>query len=127
MLALAVEASSNFGTSAKLAAQLPKALNVPPKDMIVTQLFYDTRKFNAFVEKARAMGIAVPIIPGIMPIQSYAGFKRMTAFCKTFVPEEISGFEKGPLDTNMEPNCRIWRIFAMKECPGAPGVRFQPG
>jgi len=32
----------------------------------------------------------VPIFPGIMPIQSYAGFKRMTDLCKTFVPEHIT-------------------------------------
>ncbi|CAI5729819.1 unnamed protein product [Peronospora destructor] len=41
-------------------------------------------------EKAcRAAGITVPIIPGIMPIQNYGGFERMTSFCKTFVPEEV--------------------------------------
>jgi hypothetical protein len=34
-------------------------------------------------------GINVPIIPGIMPIQDYNGFKRMTGFCKTYVPKEI--------------------------------------
>lgn len=58
-------------------------------DFVITQLFYDCDLFLAFVQKARAIGIKVPIIPGIMPIQNYNGFKRMTSFCKTAVPKHI--------------------------------------
>src|SRR3989338_4711576 len=58
-------------------------------DCIVTQLFYDTDKFLAFVRRCREIGITAPILPGIMPIQSYAGFMRMTSLCKTFVPQRI--------------------------------------
>jgi hypothetical protein len=36
-----------------------------------------------------ALGIDVPIIPGIMPIQNYASFKRLTNLCKCPVPEEV--------------------------------------
>lgn len=57
--------------------------------MVITQLFYDTDVFLKFVKDCREMGITVPIIPGIMPIGNYGGFKRMTGFCKTRVPEEI--------------------------------------
>lgn len=32
----------------------------------------------------------MPILPGIMPVQTYGGFKRMTEFCKTYVPPEIT-------------------------------------
>lgn len=59
-------------------------------DFIITQLFYDVDLYLAFVEKVRAMGVKVPIIPGIMPIQNYNGFKRMTGFCKTAVPKHIT-------------------------------------
>ncbi len=38
-------------------------------DFIITQLFYDVQLFLDFVRKCRDIGIAVPIIPGIMPIQ----------------------------------------------------------
>lgn len=58
-------------------------------DFVVTQLFYDVDLFLSWVDKCRAAGITAPIVPGIMPIQSYAGFMRMTSFCKTFVPTEI--------------------------------------
>ena len=36
------------------------------------------------------MGITVPILPGVMPIMTYGGFKRMTAFCKTYVPPHVA-------------------------------------
>lgn len=59
-------------------------------DFIVTQLFYDCDLFVQWVRKCREAGINCPIIPGIMPIQNYSGFVRMTTFCKTFVPREIT-------------------------------------
>jgi len=58
-------------------------------EIIVTQLFYDVDGFLDFVKKAREMGINVPILPGIMPIQNYAAWVRMTTFCKTRIPQEI--------------------------------------
>merc|ERR1719201_2537032 len=58
-------------------------------DLIVTQLFYDNSSFLDYVDKCKAMGITIPILPGIMPIQSYAGFNKMTSLCKTKVPPSI--------------------------------------
>jgi hypothetical protein len=49
-------------------------------DFVITQLFYDVDLFIGWVKKCRAAGISVPIIPGIMPIQNYTGFKRMTQY-----------------------------------------------
>lgn len=54
-------------------------------DLIVTQLFYDTDIFLKFVSDCREIGISCPIVPGIMPINNYKGFLRMTGFCKTKV------------------------------------------
>eukprot|EP00276_Gloeochaete_wittrockiana_P005145 CAMPEP_0184655738 /NCGR_PEP_ID=MMETSP0308-20130426/14383_1 /TAXON_ID=38269 /ORGANISM="Gloeochaete witrockiana, Strain SAG 46.84" /LENGTH=592 /DNA_ID=CAMNT_0027092455 /DNA_START=195 /DNA_END=1973 /DNA_ORIENTATION=+ len=59
-------------------------------DFIITQLFYDTDGFLKYVQDCRNLGIKVPIIPGIMPITNYGSFMRMTAFCKTKVPEDIA-------------------------------------
>ncbi|CAA0818437.1 Methylenetetrahydrofolate reductase 2 [Striga hermonthica] len=58
-------------------------------DLIVTQLFYDTDIFLKFVNDCRQIGITCPIVPGIMPINNYKGFLRMTGFCKTKIPPEI--------------------------------------
>lgn len=54
--------------------------------MIVTQMFYDVEVFLAFVRACRAAGIEVPVIPGIICVTSYKGFKNMIKFCKTRVP-----------------------------------------
>ena len=58
-------------------------------DFIVTQLFYDAEALIAFVDDCRDSGITCPIIPGILPIQNYSGFKKMTDFCKLKVPDQI--------------------------------------
>ncbi|KAG0237623.1 hypothetical protein BGW42_000451 [Actinomortierella wolfii] len=47
-------------------------------DFIVTQLFFDVPLFFNWVKKCREAGITCPIIPGIMPIQAYASFKKNT-------------------------------------------------
>eukprot|EP00889_Picochlorum_renovo_P004290 jgi/Picre1/31320/NNA_006673.t1 len=59
-------------------------------DFVITQLFYDVDLFLKFVTDCKSAGINVPILPGIMPIMNYGGFKRMTSFCKTYVPEHIT-------------------------------------
>ena len=56
----------------------------------VTQLFFDNQKYFAFVEKARAMGITIPIIPGIKPL---AKLTQLTVVPKTFhcdIPEPLA-------------------------------------
>ena len=59
-------------------------------DYAVTQLFYDNKKYFEFVEKARAMGITIPIIPGIKP---FAKLSQLTVVPKTFhcdIPQELA-------------------------------------
>ena len=58
--------------------------------VILTQLFYDFAVFESFVKQCRAKGINVPILPGIMPLNAYGGFKRMTGFCKTRIPKPMA-------------------------------------
>lgn len=56
----------------------------------VTQLFYDNSKYFDFVDKARAMGITIPIIPGIKPL---AKLSQLTVVPKTFhcdLPQELA-------------------------------------
>lgn len=59
-------------------------------DYAVTQLFYDNRKFFEFVERARQMGITIPIIPGIKP---FAKLDQISQVPKTFhcdMPQELA-------------------------------------
>ncbi|KAH9484119.1 Methylenetetrahydrofolate reductase 2 [Psilocybe cubensis] len=59
-------------------------------DFIITQLFYDTNHFLLWYRKVRAEGIDVPVIPGIMPIQTYSSFSRVTKLSGARVPESVS-------------------------------------
>ncbi|PRW60307.1 5,10-methylenetetrahydrofolate reductase isoform B [Chlorella sorokiniana] len=59
-------------------------------DFVVTQLFYDVDRYQQFVKDCRSVGISCPILPGVMPIMTYGGFKRMTSFCKTAVPQHVA-------------------------------------
>lgn len=58
-------------------------------DFVITQMFYDVDAFLTFVKRCRDEGITIPILPGILPIQNYTGFKRMTGFCRTNIPKSI--------------------------------------
>lgn len=58
-------------------------------DLIITQLFYDTSKFLVWQKKVREAGITVPILPGMLPMVSYAGLQRMVQLCKTYLPEDV--------------------------------------
>eukprot|EP00536_Pseudo-nitzschia_multiseries_P011260 jgi/Psemu1/297821/fgenesh1_pm.374_\ len=58
-------------------------------DFIITQMFFDTKVFGTFVEDCKKWGINCPVVPGLMCINAYAGFVKMTKFCKTRVPTEL--------------------------------------
>ncbi|MBX5468752.1 MAG: methylenetetrahydrofolate reductase [NAD(P)H] [Thermoleophilaceae bacterium] len=56
---------------------------------LITQLFYDNELYFDFVAKARAAGIDVPILPGLMPITSYQQIKRITGLCGASIPADL--------------------------------------
>ena len=53
----------------------------------ITQFFFDADTYFRFRDACVAAGIDAPIIPGILPIQSWAGAKRFAARCGTSVPQ----------------------------------------
>jgi methylenetetrahydrofolate reductase (NADPH) len=56
---------------------------------LITQMFFDNAYYFDFVDRARAIGIDVPIIPGVMPILSSAGIKRMTELSAAKLPDGL--------------------------------------
>jgi len=58
-------------------------------DFIITQLFFDTDHYFKFVLDCRRIGIKIPIIPGILPIQGYASLRQLIKLSKLEVPENI--------------------------------------
>lgn len=56
---------------------------------ITTQLFFDNTAYYRFVEKCRAAGITVPIVPGIMPVLSLKQVRRFTEMCGAHLPPQL--------------------------------------
>ena len=59
-------------------------------DVIVTQLFFVTLDFFDFVDRARAIGITQPIIPGIMPVTHGPQIQRFAKMCGAKIPREMN-------------------------------------
>jgi methylenetetrahydrofolate reductase (NADPH) len=58
-------------------------------DAIITQLFYDNADFLRFRDDCAALGIGVPIVPGILPVTNLAQVQRIASLCKARLPEEL--------------------------------------
>ena len=58
-------------------------------DFLITQLFYDNDDFFRFVDKARAIGIKVPIIPGVLPVLSSNQIRKFTRLCGARIPSDL--------------------------------------
>ena len=58
-------------------------------DFLVSQLFFDNADYRAFVRRARAAGVSVPIVPGIMPVTNVAQIERFTKMCGARIPQEL--------------------------------------
>src|SRR5919198_655947 len=95
---------------------------------LITQLFYDNELYFDFVEEARAAGIGVPIIPGIMPVTNFGQIKRITEMCGATIPET---FEQELSARADDPNAltELGVAHATLQCAellarGAPGIHF---
>jgi methylenetetrahydrofolate reductase (NADPH) len=75
-------------------------------DRIITQFFFDNALFFAFVERARAAGITVPIMPGLLPIANFAKTASFAEKCKASIPQEFAarfaGFDEKPVEARHE-------------------------
>ncbi|RME15672.1 MAG: 5,10-methylenetetrahydrofolate reductase, partial [Alphaproteobacteria bacterium] len=69
----------------------------------ITQFFFEAETFFRFRDRAEKAGIDVPIIPGILPIENWAGVKRFAARCGARVPGWLDeAFEKAIRDGREE-------------------------
>jgi methylenetetrahydrofolate reductase (NADPH) len=97
-------------------------------EFIITQLFFDNRFYFDFVDRARQLGITVPIIPGIMPILNVGQIKRFTEMCGASIPQKLlQRLEVIQDDTEAVEACGI--EHATLQCrellgQGAPGIHF---
>jgi methylenetetrahydrofolate reductase (NADPH) len=97
-------------------------------DFLVTQLFFDNARFFGFVERARAAGISVPIVPGIMPLTNVEQVERFTALCGASIPAALRGaMEVRRQDPDGARELGV--AYATLQCAdllrrGAPGIHF---
>ena len=52
----------------------------------ITQYFYNTDAYFQFMDECEALGISVPVVPGIMPIYNFAQLSRFSAVCGAEIP-----------------------------------------
>jgi methylenetetrahydrofolate reductase (NADPH) len=56
----------------------------------ITQFFYDNDVYERYLEKVRAAGIGIPIVPGIMPVTNFKAVERMAKLCNATVPKRYA-------------------------------------
>ncbi|HMD56228.1 MAG TPA: methylenetetrahydrofolate reductase [NAD(P)H] [Solirubrobacteraceae bacterium] len=97
-------------------------------DFLITQVFFDNSYYFDFVARARAAGIGVPIIPGVMPITRVGQVERMAAMCGSEIPEELHR-ELHARGEDPEAVLDFGVAYATLQCAellaaGAPGIHF---
>ncbi len=58
-------------------------------DFVVTQLFFDVREYFHFVNRLEDLGVSVPVIPGILPVQSLDSIRRTLSLCGANIPGKL--------------------------------------
>jgi len=89
-------------------------------DYIVTQMFFDNKKYFAYVDKCRAAGITVPIIPGLKPLTSK---KQLAIIPRTFYVDLPSDLLNAVLQCKTDEDCEKvgeeWLLAQSKELKAA--------
>jgi methylenetetrahydrofolate reductase (NADPH) len=97
-------------------------------DFVITQLFYDNADYWEFIDRARRLGITVPIVPGIMPITNTAQIQRIASLCGARIPEGLQA-ELARACDDEQATLEIGVRAAVEQCrellrSGAPGIHF---
>jgi methylenetetrahydrofolate reductase (NADPH) len=97
-------------------------------DFLITQMFFENEFYFDFVARARAAGVQVPIIPGVMPITRTGQIERMAQLCGSAIPEGLSRELHARAD-DAEAVVDFGVAYATLQCAellaaGAPGIHF---
>jgi methylenetetrahydrofolate reductase (NADPH) len=97
-------------------------------DSAITQYFYNTDAYFRFVDDARALGIDIPIVPGIMPISNFTQLRRFSEACGAEIPRWI-GQRMRAYGDDADSIREFAADFVAQLCErlvagGAPGLHF---
>jgi len=97
-------------------------------DFLITQMFFDNDFYFDFVKQARAAGVTVPIIPGVMPITKVGQVERMAQMCGSEIPAGLRA-ELQARKEDTEAVLDFGVAYATLQCSellaaGAPGIHF---
>lgn len=97
-------------------------------DFITTQLFLHNHVYFDFVDRCRAAGITVPIVPGVLPVTSLKQIDRMRVFCDFHVPSKLLN-DLRAAEGNPAKAERIGLYWATQQISelvegGAPGIHL---
>jgi len=95
---------------------------------LITQLFFDNQVYFDFVAAARAKGIDVPILAGVIPIASYAQTERICTLCDATIPQPLAD-AMAALGGDEQAEFELGVAYAAQQCAelllgGAPGIHF---
>jgi methylenetetrahydrofolate reductase (NADPH) len=95
---------------------------------LITQLFFDNQVYFDFVRAARARGIGVPIIPGVIPVASFAQTRRICELCDASIPPALEAAFQA-VEGDPEREFELGIAYASQQCAelliaGAPGIQF---
>jgi len=97
-------------------------------DSAITQLFYNADSYFHFVDRCTKAGVTIPIVPGIMPITSYANITRFCGGCGADLPrwiklrlEELENDKPALQEFGAEVVTRLCETLLRG---GAPGLHF---
>lgn len=99
-------------------------------DFVITQLYFDNRIYFDYVERLRAQGVTVPVVPGILPIRSLASLRFTLQLCNARVPGQlINALMKAHEQGGANAVYEIGVAYAREQVKGlldggAPGVHL---
>lgn len=90
-------------------------------DRAISQFFFDPEIFLRFLDRVRAAGIEVPIVPGILPVGNFAQLRKFAAACGATIPVWLARQFEG-LDENPEARAAVALRVATEQCLALRGA-----